>query len=313
MKVTPAKQKILIVDDAPANIGILGQTLMADYELRVATNGAAALDIAVADSPDIILLDIMMPGMDGYEVCRRLKDNESTRHIPVIFVTGKSEEEDETKGLELGAVDYITKPFSAPIVKARVKNHLELKRRGDLLEQLAMLDGLTSIHNRRRFDEMLSVEWRRAVRDHNWLTLMMMDIDRFKAFNDCHGHAAGDECLKKVAQTLSQAFNRAGDFVARYGGEEFAAILSGTNPEGANAAARKAQEHLNSLDLKHSCSPVSDKVTLSIGVASIQASEDSAPLELIKMADKMLYEAKEAGRNQIRVIVHRETPFCKNS
>ena len=140
--------------------------------------------------------------------------------------------DDETKGLELGAVDYIAKPFSLPIVKARVKNHLELKRRGDLLEKLASIDGLTCLYNRRRFDEVLDAEWRRALRDVSWLTLMMMDIDFFKAFNDRHGHAAGDVCLRNVAQTLACSLDRSGDFVARYGGEEFAAILPGTDPKG---------------------------------------------------------------------------------
>jgi len=299
VKETPEKQKILIVDDAPANIRILGQALAADYQLRIATNGADALEIVKSDTPDIILLDIVMPEMDGYEVCKRLKENELTRKIPVIFVTGKTDEEYEFRGLELGAVDYIAKPFSLPIVKARVKNHLELKRRGDLLEELAFLDGLTCIHNRRRFDEVLDQEWRRALRDGTWLTVMIIDIDFFKLFNDRHGHAAGDECLRQVAQTLKRSFSRAGDFVARYGGEEFAAVLAGTRLDEAIGCAQKLREDLASMDVKHAGSPVSDRVTVSIGTASVQPCEESSAAEAVKIADEMLYRAKRDGRDRV--------------
>jgi diguanylate cyclase (GGDEF)-like protein len=268
--------------------------------LRIATNGAEALDLVRSDTPDIILLDIVMPEMDGYEVCRRLKENDLTRHIPVIFVTGKTHEEDEFRGLELGAVDYITKPFSLPIVKARVKNHLELKRRGDLLEELAFLDGLTCIHNRRRFDEVLDEEWRRALRDGTWLTVMIIDIDFFKLFNDFYGHAAGDECLKQVGQALKRSFSRASDFVARYGGEEFAAVLGGTRLDGAIECAQKLRDELASMDLKHARSPISDRVTVSIGTASVQPCAESSATELVKIADEMLYRAKREGRDRVK-------------
>ncbi len=294
------KQKILIVDDAPANISILGQALVNDYELRVAVSGADALEIVAADPPDIILLDIVMPGMDGYEVCRRLKENQGTAGIPVIFVTGMTDEEDETRGLDLGAVDYITKPFSLPIVKARVRNHLELKRRGDLLEELAFIDGLTCIHNRRRFDAVLDQEWKRALRDGSWLSLIMVDIDFFKVFNDRHGHAAGDDCLKKVAQTLTRSLSRGGDLVARFGGEEFVAVLAETGPEEAVSVAEMLRHNVSSLDIKHPGSPISDRVTVSLGTASVQPSQGASPAELIKIADEMLYRAKTAGRNQVR-------------
>ncbi len=295
----PEKQKILIVDDTPANIRVLGQALAVDYRLSIATNGADALKIVRSDPPDIILLDVMMPGMDGYEVCKRLKEDDLTRNIPVIFVTGKTHEENEFRGLDLGAVDYITKPFSLPIVKARVKNHLELKRRGDLLEDLAFLDGLTSIHNRRRFDEVLDQEWKRALRDDLWLTVMIIDIDFFKLFNDHYGHAAGDECLRQVAQALKSSFSRAGDFVARYGGEEFVVVLPGTGPGGAMASAQKLRDQVACIDLKHSGSPISDHVTVSIGTASVRPSEDFSATELFKTADEMLYRAKREGRDQV--------------
>ncbi|MFH1113823.1 MAG: diguanylate cyclase [Pseudomonadota bacterium] len=292
------KQRILIVDDAPANIRILGQALSSDYRLSVATNGADALEIVRSDPPDIILLDIVMPGMDGYEVCKRLKEDDLTRNIPVIFVTGKTHEEYEFRGLELGAVDYIAKPFSLPIVKARVKNHLELKRRGDLLEELAFIDGLTCIHNRRRFDEVLDQEWRRGLREGIWLTVMFIDIDFFKLFNDHYGHAAGDECLRQVAQTLKRSFSRAGDFTARYGGEEFTAVLPGTGPDGAVESAQKLRDQIASMDVKHAASPISDHVTVSIGTASVRPCEESSAKDVVKIADEMLYRAKREGRDR---------------
>jgi diguanylate cyclase (GGDEF)-like protein len=298
--VIPEKQKILIVDDAPANIRILGQALAEDYQLRIATNGARALEIVKSDTPDIILLDIIMPEMDGYDVCKRLKEDELTRNIPVIFVTGKTDEEHEFRGLELGAVDYIGKPFSIPIVKARVKNHLELKRRGDLLEELAFLDGLTCIHNRRRFDEVLDQEWRRALREGIWFTVMIIDVDFFKLFNDCYGHGAGDKCLRQVAQTLKQSFSRAGDFVARCGGEEFAAVLTGTGLDDAIECAQKLREELASINVKHASSPISDHVTVSIGTASVQPCHESSAAEVLKIADQMLYSAKREGRDRVK-------------
>ena len=196
-----------------------------------ATNGKEALRIAGSDRPpDLILLDVMMPQLDGYEICRRLKSEESTQNIPVIFVTVRDAVEDEARGLELGAIDYVTKPFNMPIVRARVRNHIELKRRGDDLEALSCLDGLTSIPNRRRFDEVLALEWRRSLRAETWLSLMMMDIDQFKAYNDHYGHPAGDSCIKQVARAIAGCLTRAGDFVARYGGEEFCAVLPESRP-----------------------------------------------------------------------------------
>ena len=190
------KQTVLIVDDAPANIKILGEVFKGSYKVRIATTGPKGLDIAMSPNPpDLILLDIVMPDMDGYEVCRRLKASKRTQNIPVIFITGKSEEADETMGLELGAVDYITKPFSLPIVKARVKTHMELKRHRDILENLSALDGLTGIPNRRRFDEFFEREWLRALREPALLSMIIIDIDFFKAFNDNYGHQAGDEVL----------------------------------------------------------------------------------------------------------------------
>lgn len=294
------RQKILIVDDAPANISVLVKALTSDYEISVAVTGEDALSIVTSDrAPDLVLLDIMMPGMDGYEVCRRMKNDAATREIPIIFITAKDDEEDETRGLELGAVDYITKPFSPPIVKARVKTHLELKRKSDLLENLASLDGLTCIANRRRFDQILEVEWSRALRTESWISVIMMDIDFFKPYNDNYGHAAGDDCLRKVAEALETSLRRSADTVARYGGEEFVAILPGTDPHGALVVAENMRHSVESLAIEHAYSAVSPLVTISAGVASAIPMTESSAGTLVASADKRLYEAKSSGRNRV--------------
>ena len=310
MSTETRKNQILMVDDSPVNIRMLIDALQSDYELSVATNGPDALEIAGSHTPpDLILLDIMMPGMDGYEVCRLFKENEATRDIPIIFVTGKNDDRDETKGLELGAVDYITKPFSIPIVKARIRTHLELKNKRDLLQRLSMTDGLTRIANRRRFDDFLTYEWKRGRRTQIWLSLIMIDIDFFKAFNDHYGHLQGDECLKMVAETLSGLSMRFTDCVARYGGEEFAVILTETPHEGAASLAEKMRTAVETRHIPHAGSPVSDWVTVSVGAASVIPSNDVSPLSLIQCADKMLYAAKVEGRNRTKSsVVHEGTP-----
>ncbi len=241
-----------------------------------------------------------MPEMDGYEVCRQLKDNPTTQDIPVIFVTAKGEVEDETSGLGLGAVDYITKPFNVPIVKARVKTHLRLKRKSDMLERFAFIDGLTEIPNRRRFNEKFRTEWSRNTRSETRLSVIIMDIDYFKMYNDHYGHAAGDDCLKAVAQTLQKSTKRAGDLVARYGGEEFVAILPGCAADDAVRLAGIFLSEIEKLNVPHARSAVSDHVTLSAGAATTVPCGSPSKATLVEAADRMLYEAKRNGRNQVK-------------
>ncbi|MCB1568993.1 MAG: diguanylate cyclase [Xanthomonadales bacterium] len=241
----------------------------------------------------------MMPGMDGHEVCRRLKADERTRDIPVIFISAKTEVADEALGFELGAVDYISKPFNSTVVKARVRTHMRLKRRGDLLEKLVMLDGLTMIPNRRAFDEICQREWRRSLRNRTPLAALMIDIDHFKHFNDHYGHRAGDECLIAVASALSQGPRRPGDFVARYGGEEFAAVLADTGHEGALQLGEHLREQVVQLQLPHQHSEVATHVTVSIGVASAVASPMNTIESLFEAADHALYQSKHQGRNRV--------------
>jgi diguanylate cyclase (GGDEF)-like protein len=290
---------ILIVDDMPANIRVLADTLKSDYRVRVATSGAKALEVAASSPPpDLILLDVMMPGMDGYEVCRRLRDDPRTSAIPVIFVTAKDEAEEEAHGLGLGAVDYITKPFHLPIVRARVRTHVTLKRKTDLLDSLASLDGLTHIPNRRRFDDSLRQEWARAAREGMLLAVAMLDVDYFKPYNDHYGHGLGDECLRRVAGALRARLQRPADLVARYGGEEFVLLLPDTDAAGALSLAESCRVAVSALRIPHAYSSAADHVTLSIGVAATQPPNDG-PSRLLARADEALYRAKSEGRNRV--------------
>nr|WP_240192132.1 diguanylate cyclase [Desulforhopalus vacuolatus] len=211
---------ILIVDDERHNIKVLSELLRKDYKIMAAKNGEQALKAVLGDNPpDLILLDIMMPGINGYEVCRKLKENDHSMHIPIIFVSALGSSDDESLGFELGAVDYITKPFKPVIVKARVRTHIQLKQKSDLLERMASIDGLTEIPNRRSFDETLEKEIRRSARNKMILSLILMDIDFFKKYNDQYGHAEGDDCLRRVAKAIDGCMQRATDFAARYGGK----------------------------------------------------------------------------------------------
>jgi diguanylate cyclase (GGDEF)-like protein len=294
------QQCILIVDDTKINRDFLAGVLQAQYKVIVAKRGEQALKAAQKEQnqPDLILLDIIMPGMNGYEVCQRLKENPLTQNLPVIFVTSMDDIDDETKGFALGAVDYISKPVSPPILLARVKNHLRMKRKSDLLEQLASLDGLTEIPNRRSFDENLRREWNRARRSASTLSLVMMDVDYFKQYNDNYGHGAGDECLKQLANALTGAINRPSDFIARYGGEEFCAILPETDREGARKIAESFRLAVADLAMAHDYSEVSQQVTISVGTATTTVSEAHAADALLKLADDQLYSAKMQGRNR---------------
>lgn len=300
MKEMEEKGKILIVDDEKTNIDVLVGLLDPHYKTIVAKDGGQALKrLEKPPIPDLILLDVMMPDMDGYEVCAKIKRSFPYRNIPVIFITGKSEEQDEAKGFEVGAVDYITKPFSPQLTLARVKIHIELKRRGDMLERLAVLDGLTGIPNRRRFDQFLDYEWDRSLRYQHPFSLILMDIDFFKLYNDHYGHAEGDECLKKVAQAIARAMPRTVDLSARYGGEEFACVLPETDNIGAMAAANRILEVVRDLKIPHAKSKVESHITMSIGVTTIIAKSGERSLDVIGLADKALYQSKHHGRNRV--------------
>ncbi|MBA4176787.1 MAG: diguanylate cyclase response regulator [Leptothrix sp. (in: Bacteria)] len=294
--------RLLVVDDQPVNIQAIYQAFNADHQVLMATSGEQALKAAVAAQPDLILLDVVMPGMDGHEVCRRLKANAATCDIPVIFVTAHSDESAETHGLALGAVDFISKPINPAIVRARVKTHLTLKAQADLLRQWVYVDGLTGVRNRRAFDEQLGTEWRRAVRDGTELSVVLLDVDFFKRYNDHYGHQAGDACLRAVAERLRVAVRRPGDLVVRYGGEEFACLLPDTPLQGALAFARELGAGIEALALAHAESTVSEFVTVSLGVCTAAVHGAGSAEALLRAADAQLYEAKAAGRNTSRGI-----------
>jgi len=310
----PVRHKVLIVDDTLTNIEILHKILQCDYEVFFAKNGRDCLRVVRREMPDLILLDIMMPEMDGYQVCTQLKADPLTARIPVIFITAMGSEEDETRGLECGAIDYLTKPISPPIVRARVRNHLELKHSRDLVEavsreladknlelkRLAREDGLTGLANRRHFNEMLEAEIKRAFRTRQYLSLIMCDVDYFKRYNDHYGHVAGDKCLQTIGATLLSTFMRAGDLPARYGGEEFAVILPDTAPENAVKLAEKLRGKIFDRAMPHPFSGAGEVVTLSLGVVGAQVSAERNAEWFIGAADRALYLSKESGRNQVR-------------
>lgn len=297
------QQTILVVDDMPANIDVLVGLLENKYKVKAARTGEKALKIVrSANPPDLILLDVVMPGMSGYEVCEQLKRDSDTASIPVIFITSLNEEEDEEKGLKLGAVDYITKPFRAAIVLARIENHIKLKSYQDLLKRQSNLDGLTGLPNRRAFDELLGQEWRRGARLQSPLSLILLDIDHFKQYNDFYGHLAGDECLRQVGKQLATV-GRSIDFVGRYGGEEFVCILPHTHAEGAVKVAERLQQAVNELTIAHERSSAAEHVTISMGVATVIPQESGEPESLVGKADDLLYEAKGGGRNCFKVAV----------
>lgn len=289
---------VLVVDDEPQNLHLLGEALREDHEIHVATSGREALQRAGTGTvPDLILLDVMMPGMDGWEVCGRLKSNPATADIPIIFITSRDDVSDETRGLGAGAVDYISKPFSPEVVRARVRTHLDLKRHMDKLAGLAAIDELTGLPNRRRFNRRLEEEWRRAARTGHPLTLVMMDVDHFKQYNDTYGHGRGDRCLRRVARALDGAVRRSADMVARFGGEEFTAILPFTNAPQGMMLGKRFCRAVQSLGLEHAASPVCSTVTISAGAATCYPGAGTASQILMEAADKMLYKAKEGGRN----------------
>jgi len=296
---------ILLVDDDATVIGAL-RKILADFgQLRFATSGIDALRLVREQTPDLVLLDIEMPDMSGIDVCAAMKQDPHLREVPVIFVTSHDSVEQEVAGLTIGAVDFISKPPSAPVVAARVRTHLRLKEMSDALRHAATTDALTGLANRRHFDETLAREWARARRTGMPLSLLLVDIDCFKAYNDHYGHQGGDQCLSAIAAAMRASAFRPGDFAARYGGEEFALLLAETPENGAQHVAERLLSAVAALALPHATSTVADWVTLSVGVSTYEARHHEEPLgaqELITAADRALYQSKHHGRNQARLL-----------
>ncbi|MBJ7313834.1 diguanylate cyclase [Rugamonas sp. CCM 8940] len=419
---------ILIVDDAADNLGVLRKLMTQQgYQTFVASTGERALQIARRVHPDLILLDVVMPGMDGFETCRQLKGHAATQGIPVIFMSARTDTDDVVAGFDLGAVDYISKPLRLAEVSARVRSQLQIRSRSetqdeqaerlrtivnnmaeglmiieadgriqftnpacdkylgyqdgelagrsigellnplvareyldyferyaaapetahshgtreviirhrdgssvcmdltltpmylrqplfigllhdithhklseDALQRAAMVDPLTQIANRRHFDSFLEKEWQRAMRSGLALSLVVLDVDHFKLYNDTLGHPAGDVCLARVAQAVAAHALRPTDLAARYGGEEFVLLFAETDAESAHLLAESIRGHIETLQLPHPRSPTSPWITVSIGVSTIHPNQFDSTESLFVAADRAMYVAKEGGRNQVR-------------
>ncbi len=294
------EKELLVVDDTPANIGVLYDILKPEgYLVSVAKSGEEAIRIATRALPDLILLDVMMPGIDGLETCSRLKQIEETRHIPVIFVTAKDDDDDLGRGFKAGAVDYITKPIMKEEVCARVRTHLRQRMLLDELWQISRTDPLTNISNRRHFFDVFHKAWTTAAESKLPLGLIMLDVDYFKRYNDQYGHQAGDNCLVKVAAVIKSLLAESNSLVGRYGGEEFAVLLQSTNLNFTTTLAERIRQEIENLEIEHAASEVAKVITVSCGAAVIIPNVHSAPEMLIKSADDALYRAKDTGRNRI--------------
>lgn len=289
---------VLVVDDQPINIRTVHQALAQEHEILMATSGAAGIDACRQHQPDLVLLDLVMPGMSGIEVAQRLKADPLTQAIPIIFVTASTDCEQESACWEAGAVDFVTKPFNAMTLRRRVQVHLALKRQAEMLQRMAYVDGLTEIPNRRYFNERFFAEVMRARRDGSKLTLMLADVDFFKRYNDHYGHQAGDDCLRQVAAAFRRAMCRPADFAARYGGEEFAVLAPGAGSSAAQKLADALRREVHALALPHAASSAAAIVTVSVGVVSVDAWRSQDVDALLREADVQLYRAKEQGRDR---------------
>ena len=292
------KNSILIVDDEKSNLMVLTHLLGQEYAVYTSKDGSDAINKARKLLPDLILLDIVMPELDGYEVLKALKSSAETENIPVIFITGLDSGEDEEKGLVLKAADYISKPFRAAIVKLRIGNQIQIINQMRTIEHLSMTDQLTNIPNRRSFDTRLNMEWRRAIREKSPISLLMIDVDKFKVFNDTYGHQQGDTVLQTVAAVYMRTIRRPGDFAARWGGEEFTVLLPDADTDGAVVVAELIRKNVEDTVIPCSDGGVT-KVTISVGLNTEYPDTASSLDSFITRSDSALYAAKQNGRNRV--------------
>lgn len=296
--ITQKKPRLLIVDDQPDNLEVFTDIFDESIECLFALSGQDAIQLAKEQKPDLLLLDIIMPDIDGYAVLNQLQEDPTTERIPIIFITSLDNDVDEVKGLKAGAVDYITKPIHPAVVRERVTKHLNWKYNRERLESMSRTDGLTLLSNRRHFDEMIDREWRRSHRLEKHIALLMIDVDFFKLYNDHYGHVQGDQVLRIIANILKQNMLRPSDVAARYGGEEFACILPETNLVGARIVAERIQQDIKNKNIEHKHSNFGH-VTVSIGIYSELPTDSSATRLFIQKADELLYKAKTKGKNCI--------------
>ncbi|MCL2049659.1 MAG: response regulator [Defluviitaleaceae bacterium] len=290
------KSTVLIIDDEAANIMTLTHILRDEYVVRAVKSGREGVELAKAHLPDVILLDILMPDMDGFQVLKELK-TDGTRDIPVIFITGLSSSADEEQGLKLGASDYITKPFTSSIVKLRISRQIQMKQQIEAIEHLSLTDHTTGLPNRRSFEQRLLVEWTRAKREKESLSILIADLDNFKKFNDTYGHLQGDMALKIFSVTFGSIMKRMGDFAARWGGEEFVALLPNTDVFGSLNVAERIRAGIEALTPEKD--GIASQITVSIGANTLVHPFESSFDEFFSHADEALYRAKNSGRNKV--------------
>jgi len=292
------KNIVLIVDDESSNIIALTKILCPEYEVYAAKNGADALMLAKEHLPDVILLDVHMPAMDGYEIISVFKGAVETRALPVIFITEMGSTDAEEKGMVLGASDYIVKPFHASIVKLRIQNQIQFSSQYNIVKALSLTDELTGLYNRRGFDYRLRMELNRAKRERTPISILMIDIDNFKEYNDAYGHRQGDEALQTITRVIKKTLKRSIDFSARWGGEEFIALLPDTDLPGALGVAERIRESIENTTVL-SLGGEDANVTVSIGVHVFMPSKDVSVQDFISRANNALFAAKESGRNRV--------------
>lgn len=291
--------RILIIEDEPAQLHLLSGCLRPDYAVSVAKTKKAGMEILATRKIDILLLDITLPDGNGFDICHEVRSNKSLYgDISIIFMTGHDSMDDEVHGLKLGGNDYIRKPFNYAVLRARIELQVQLLRKTQLLAQLADLDGLTEIPNRRAFDQRLDSEWHRAKRENAPLSIAIIDIDFFKEYNDNYGHSAGDDCLKKLAASLRQVICRGSDFYARIGGEEFVVLLYNTQRHEALLLLERLLTTFTNLGIPHEKSAVAPHVTFSAGCFTARPTQDSLE-QFFDKADNHLYQAKSEGRNRV--------------
>jgi diguanylate cyclase (GGDEF)-like protein len=294
-----AKYRILVIDDEKTNLIILNRILSEEYEVFMAKTGKMALKLAFEEKPDLILLDIILPDISGFDILVKLQSDPATNSIPVICITGLDSEQDEEKGFLLGAVDYIKKPFKSTIVNIRVNTHMKIVRQMRLIEKLGLTDPLTDISNRRSFDERIDMEWRRAIREKTPISFLMMDIDKFKDYNDTYGHPQGDALLKAAAKIFSVRAKRPADLPARIGGEEFGVLLPDTRLGAALLIAESIRADMEALRVPTADGSEMTTTTISIGIATAFPKEHDLIKDFISHADENLYAAKTSGRNRV--------------
>lgn len=287
---------ILIIDDDPLILEWLTHLLTEQADVFVTDGGETGVAMALQTRPNLIICDVVLPGISGISVCKRLQSDPLTRAIPVMFMSVQSEPDDEVAAFTAGAADFMKKPLVPGIVQARVRHLLQWQHEAASLRQMVNVDGLTGIFNRRYFEERFAEEWKRQRRNRGWLTVAMVDIDKFKDFNDYFGHIKGDDCLIQVAECLSKLVRRPADLVARFGGEEFVFILPHLNPEQGRAFGKAICEAIRAMHYQHAPS-LCKNLTVSVGIASKVPADPDTCYDLLAKADKALYQAKDAGRD----------------